>query len=56
MEGKNVARAFDLMLHNNKNTPPVPVIQPPIIIIPGLMIEDEAEKGEADIGLFDRNE
>jgi hypothetical protein len=33
-EGKNVARAFDLMLHNDKNTPPFPVIQPPIIGIP----------------------
>jgi hypothetical protein len=33
VEGKQVARAFDLMLHNDKNTPPVPVIQPPIITI-----------------------
>ncbi|NOZ55157.1 MAG: DUF4150 domain-containing protein, partial [Gammaproteobacteria bacterium] len=24
IEGKNVCRAFDLMLHNNKNTPPAP--------------------------------
>lgn len=30
-EGKNVTRAFDLMLHNNKNTPPFPLIQGPII-------------------------
>lgn len=30
-EGKNVARAFDLMLHNDKNTPPMPVLQGPII-------------------------
>lgn len=30
-EGKNVARAFDLMLHNDKNTPPFPVIQGPVI-------------------------
>lgn len=34
VEGKNVARAFDLMLHNDKNTPPFPLIQPPIISIP----------------------
>lgn len=34
VEGKNVERAFDLMLHNNKNTPPFPVIQPPIIVPP----------------------
>jgi len=31
VEGKNVPRAFDLMLHNDKNTPPFPVIQGPII-------------------------
>ncbi|HEX5748012.1 MAG TPA: DUF4150 domain-containing protein [Archangium sp.] len=31
VEGKNVARAFDLMLHNNKNTPPFPLIQPPVV-------------------------
>ena len=33
-EGKNVARAFDLMLHNDKNTPPFPLLQGPVIIIP----------------------
>lgn len=33
-EGKNVERAFDLMLHNDKNTPPFPVLQGPIIPIP----------------------
>ena len=32
-EGKNVPRAFDLMLHNDKNTPPFPVLQPPVIVI-----------------------
>jgi hypothetical protein len=30
-DGKNVARAMDLMLHNDKNTPPAPVLQPPVI-------------------------
>jgi hypothetical protein len=34
-EGKGVARAFDIMLHNDKNTPPFPVLQGPIIAIPG---------------------
>ncbi len=34
-EGKNVARAFDLMLHNDKNTPPFPVLQGPVIALPG---------------------
>lgn len=33
-EGKGVTRAFDLMLHNSKNTPPAPLIQPPLIVIP----------------------
>ncbi len=31
VEGKGVARAFDLMLHNDKNTPPMPVLQGPVI-------------------------
>jgi hypothetical protein len=30
-EGKNVARAMDPMLHNEKNTPPFPVVQGPVI-------------------------
>ena len=31
IEGKNVARAMDLMLHNGKNTLPTPVMQPPVM-------------------------
>jgi hypothetical protein len=31
VEGKNVARAFDLMLHNDKNTPPFPLLQGPVV-------------------------
>ena len=34
-EGKNVTRAFDIMLHNQKNTPPFPVLQGPVIAMPG---------------------
>ena len=34
-EGKHVPRAFDLMLHNDKNTPPFPVLQGPVVAIPG---------------------
>ena len=34
IEGKNVPRALDLMLHNDKNTPPFPLLQPPIIAVP----------------------
>jgi hypothetical protein len=33
IEGKNVPRAFDLMLHNDKNTPPVPLLQGPSIAL-----------------------
>lgn len=39
-EGKNVPRAFDLMLHNDKNTPPFPVLQPPV---PVIMLDDPPE-------------
>src|SRR3954471_19896555 len=34
VEGKNVPRAMDLMLHNDKNTPPTPVMQGPSITLP----------------------
>ncbi len=33
IEGANVPRAFDLMLHNDKNTPPVPVMQGPVVAV-----------------------
>ena len=32
-EGKNVPRSFDLMLLNDKNTPPFPVVQGPVITL-----------------------
>ena len=31
VEGKGVVRAFDQMIHNNKNTPPTNLIQPPLV-------------------------
>ena len=31
VEGKHVARVFDLMLHNDKNTPPFPLLQGPVV-------------------------
>lgn len=43
-EGKNVARAFDLMLHNDKNTPPFPVLQMPIITMPVIVPPEEKKK------------
>jgi hypothetical protein len=33
VEGSNVARGLDMMLHNDKNTPPFPVVQGPVIAI-----------------------
>ena len=35
VEGKGVARALDLMLHNDKNTPPFPLLQGPVVPMPG---------------------
>jgi len=39
-EGKNVPRALDLMLHNNKNTPPFPLLQGPAVSMPPTCDED----------------
>jgi len=47
VEGKNVPRLADIMLHNKKNTPPFPIIQPPLVIIPPMdNDDDEEEKNE----------
>ncbi len=35
IEGKNVPRALDLMLHNDKNTPPFPLLQGPAMALAG---------------------
>ncbi len=35
VEGKGVVRAFDLWLHNDRNTPPFPILQPPLIALKG---------------------
>ena len=32
-EGKNVPRSLDLMLHNDKNTPPAPLLQGPVMAL-----------------------
>lgn len=36
LEGKGTARALDPMLHNNKNTPPFPVMQGPVVVTGGV--------------------
>ncbi len=33
VEGSGVVRAFDLWLHNDRNTPPFPILQPPLIAL-----------------------
>ena len=44
-EGKNVARALDLMLHNDKNTPPFPVLQGPAVAV----VSDEKLKPQCAV-------
>jgi len=46
-EGKGVTRAFDIMLHNDKNTPPFPLIQPPVIAVP-VDLNDESDDNEIE--------
>lgn len=52
-EGKGVPRAFDLMLHNDKNTPPFPVLQIPIIAMPPMvdLADDNTKNSVKDIKL-----
>lgn len=47
IEGKNVPRLGDMMLGNKKNTPPMPEVQPPLIMVPP-MDNDESEEIEID--------
>lgn len=44
IEGKNVPRLGDMMINNKKNTPPIPEIQPPLVVIPAM--EDQAKDNE----------
>ena len=48
IEGKCVPRAFDPMIHNDKNTPPFPLIQPPIITMPPQASEEDLEDVELE--------
>ena len=45
VEGKNVPRLADIMLQNDKNTPPFPEVQPPLIVLP-VMDDDEESENE----------
>jgi len=42
VEGNNVCRLGDMMMSNSKNTPPMPLIQPPMIMLPMLQ-QDETD-------------
>lgn len=44
IDGKNVPRLGDMMIQNKKNTPPMPEIQPPAIVIPAFEKEDVDNK------------
>ncbi len=50
IEGKNVPRLGDLMVHNkmaSPNTPPAPEIQPPGMVTPGL--DEDGEEGDWEL-------
>ena len=50
VDGKNVPRLGDIMLHNklsSPNTPPFPEVQPPGVVIPGLDL-DESDDWDID--------
>ncbi len=53
VEGKGVVRAMDKMIHNNKNTGPAPLMQPPLI----QTIQDETpvipEQGKVEVQFID---
>jgi hypothetical protein len=44
-EGKGITRALDIMLHNDKNTPPFPLMQPPVIPVP-VDLNDDLDDNE----------
>lgn len=44
VDGKNVPRLGDMMIQNKKNTPPMPEIQPPVIVVPSIDKEEVENK------------
>ncbi len=49
VDGKNVPRLADLMIQNKKNTPPMPIVQPPLVVVP---ISDELVENEISEIIF----
>jgi hypothetical protein len=43
VEGNNVCRLADLMMSNSKNTPPMPLVQAPLIVLPSLSSDPSEE-------------
>ena len=59
VEGRNVARLGDLMLHNKgtaPNTPPAPEVQPPVVVMPIIAITDTDDDDIVEITLITRDE
>lgn len=50
VDGKNVPRLGDLMLQNKKNTPPMPELQPPLVVVP--VVEQESENEITEIKIL----
>ncbi|MBE9564447.1 MAG: DUF4150 domain-containing protein [Proteobacteria bacterium] len=44
MDGKNVPRLGDMMIQNKKNTPPMPEVQAPLIVVPSVEKEEVENK------------
>ena len=53
-EGKGVPRLADLMLGNkggSPNTPPFPVVQPPLVLVPSVVKGDEEDNSISSIAM-----
>jgi len=44
VDGKNVPRLGDMMIQNKKNTPPMPEVQPPLVVVPAMDKEEVVNK------------
>ena len=59
VEGKNVCRLGDMMLLNNRNTPPAPEVQPPLVVLPSFAVlpsESESETKDWDLTKLEYDE
>ena len=59
VEGNNVCRLSDMMLLNNRNTPPAPEVQPPLVVLPSFAVfpsESESETKDWDLTKLEYDE